>query len=144
MTTPQWPGFDDEIRAWMVEAPGAPPGSSADVIRTFSRRNSAISFSRRRPSLTAASVLDRTVDGPAGPIPVRVLTPPAGDGPVPVIVYYHGGGWVIGDLDTHLAQAHRLCVEAGAVVVSVGYRLAPEHRFPAAFDDCWAVTQWVA
>ena len=144
MTTPQWPGFDDEIRAWMIEAPGAPPGSSPEVIRGYSRRNSALSFARARPSLTAASVVDQTVDGPDGPIPVRIFTPPAGAEPTPVVVYFHGGGWVIGDLDTHLAQAHRLCVEVGAVVVSVGYRLAPEHRFPAAFDDCLAVTEWAA
>ena len=85
---------------------------------------------------------DLVVPGPDGDVPVRVVTP--GEGTVAgVLVWMHGGGWVIGDLDTADATTRRLALAAGCVVVSVDYRLAPEHPAPAAFDDCWAVTEWV-
>lgn len=87
---------------------------------------------------------DRTVDGPAGPIPARVYWPPGADGAAPVVVFLHGGGWSVGDLDTYDGTARMHAVGAGAVVVSVDYRLAPEHPYPAAVDDAWAATQWVA
>lgn len=90
-----------------------------------------------------ASVVDRTVPGPAGEIPVRIYTP-AGAGPFPVVVYFHGGGWVIGSPNTVHATCALLARRAGAVVVSVDYRLAPEHKFPAAAEDCYAATVWVA
>jgi acetyl esterase/lipase len=88
---------------------------------------------------------DLTIEGPAGPIALRVYRPPNDiDGPSPVVVYFHGGGWSVGDLDTYDGTARAHAVGAGAVVVSVDYRLAPEHRYPAAVDDVWAATQWVA
>ena len=88
-------------------------------------------------------VEDRTIPGPAGEIPVRIYTP-EGEGQHPVLVYYHGGGWVIGDLDTHDAVCRELANQGHCIVVSVDYRLAPEHKFPAAVEDCYAATQWVA
>ena len=92
-----------------------------------------------------AEVCDRSVDGPHGPIPLRLYRPSGGSdaGPLPVLVYYHGGGWVIGDLDTHDTLCRELADRSGVVVVAVDYRLAPEHRFPAAFDDALAATRWV-
>lgn len=88
---------------------------------------------------------DRSIDGPAGPIPIRLYRPPVdGDAPLPVVVFLHGGGWSVGDLDTYDGEARSHAVGAGAVVVSVDYRLAPEHPYPAAVDDVWAATQWVA
>ncbi|WP_458317719.1 alpha/beta hydrolase [Mycolicibacterium brisbanense] len=88
---------------------------------------------------------DRTIEGPAGPIPLRVYRPPTADGTtLPVVVFIHGGGWSVGDLDTYDGIARDHAVRAHAVVVSVEYRLAPEHPFPAAVDDAWAATQWVA
>lgn len=93
------------------------------------------------PDLHVGAVADRTVPGPAGEIPVRLYTP-EGQGPHPLIVYFHGGGWVIGDLDTHDAVCRDLCTGAAAVVLAVDYRLAPEHRFPAAVEDCVAATRW--
>lgn len=88
---------------------------------------------------------DRTVEGPGGPIPVRVYRPPTErETPHPVVLFFHGGGWSVGDLDSYDGTARRHAVEADAVVVSVDYRLAPEHPYPAAVDDVWAVTQWVA
>jgi acetyl esterase len=88
---------------------------------------------------------DRTIDGPARPIPIRVYRPPtSSDSPPPVVLFIHGGGWSVGDLDTYDGTARDHAVGAGAVVVSVDYRLAPEHPFPAAVEDAWAATQWVA
>ena len=90
---------------------------------------------------------NRVLDcGEAGQIPARIYWPPI-DGetrPLPVVVFYHGGGWAIGDLDTHdhVARAH--AIGARAIVVSIEYRLAPEHPFPAAIEDSWAALQWVA
>ncbi len=89
------------------------------------------------------SVEDLRIPGPLGEIPVRVYTPDAGS-PHPGLVYFHGGGWVIGDLDTHDVPCRAIARRSGAVVVSVDYRLAPEHRFPAAVTDCYAATVWTA
>jgi len=83
------------------------------------------------------------IDGPAGGIPIRIYTP-EGSGPFPVFVFFHGGGWVVGSLDTHDATCRALTNATDCVVVSVDYRLAPEHPFPAAVEDCYAATQWVA
>lgn len=90
-----------------------------------------------------ASVEDTTIPGPAGPLPVRIYRPST-EGTRPTIVFFHGGGWVICDLDTHDGTCRNLAADADAVVVSVDYRLAPEHRFPAAADDCYAATEWAA
>ncbi|QVI26148.1 alpha/beta hydrolase [Mycolicibacterium neoaurum] len=86
----------------------------------------------------------RTEDRTIADVPVRVYWPPAQDSRPPVVLFLHGGGWVVGDLDTYDGTAREHAVGAGAVVVSVDYRLAPEHPYPAAVEDCWAVTQWVA
>jgi len=85
--------------------------------------------------------IDSTIPGPAGKLPVRIYTP-AGNGPFPVIVYFHGGGWVIGDKNVYDGGARGLAKEAGAVVVSVDYRLGPEAPFPAQHDDALATYQW--
>ena len=85
----------------------------------------------------------REVDGPAGKIPVRIYTP-AGKAPRPGIVFFHGGGFVVCDLDSHDATCRELANGADCVVVSVDYRLAPEAKFPAAPEDCYAATQWVS
>jgi acetyl esterase len=89
-------------------------------------------------------VQDRTIDGPAGPINIRIYWPPTDHVTPPVLMFFHGGGFVAGDLDTHDGTCRQHAVGADAVVVSVDYRLAPEHPYPAAVDDAWAATQWVA
>ena len=89
------------------------------------------------------AVADRTIPGPGGDIPIRIYTP-KGDSPLPVLLFFHGGGWVICDLDTHDGVCRTLTNAAGCIVVSVDYRLAPEHKFPAAADDAFAATEWVA
>ncbi|MDP9101266.1 MAG: alpha/beta hydrolase [Actinomycetota bacterium] len=89
------------------------------------------------------SITDATVSGPEGGIPVRIYRPEA-TGPLPTLLFFHGGGFVIGDLDTHDDHARLICRDAGTVVVSVDYRLAPEHPFPAGLLDCLEVTRWAA
>lgn len=93
--------------------------------------------------LPIGSIRDEQIAGPAGDLAIRIYTP-TGDGPFGVFVNYHGGGWVIGDLDTSDAVCRSLAEAARCVVVSVDYRLAPENPAPAAIEDCWAALQWVA
>jgi len=94
-------------------------------------------------------VIDTRCEGPHGAIPLRIYRPlgagasPARASTLPALVYYHGGGWTIGDLDTHDVLCRELCNAGGTVVVAVDYRMGPEHRFPAAVDDCIAATSWV-
>jgi len=91
------------------------------------------------------AVDDRVVPGPGGPIPVRVYTPETGrSGALPGLLYFHGGGWLLGSIATHDVFSRSLAAAAGAVVVSVDYRLAPEHKFPAAVEDAWAAIRWIA
>jgi acetyl esterase len=89
------------------------------------------------------SIENLRIPGPAGEIPIRVYMPDA-PAPRPALVYFHGGGWVVCDLDTHDVVCTALARRAGAVVVAVDYRLAPEHKFPAAVIDCYAATAWLA
>ncbi|MEX7468623.1 alpha/beta hydrolase [Mycobacterium adipatum] len=83
---------------------------------------------------------DRVVEG----VPVRIYWPPESPQTPPVLLFFHGGGWVVGDLDSYDGTARAHAAGVGAVVVSVDYRLAPEHPYPAAVEDVWAVTRWVA
>ena len=107
----------------------------------------AMAASRKAEPLAIAGTENRTIPRPAGPgpaadIPVRIYRPNA-TGTLPAIVYYHGGGHVIGSLDSHDLVARNLCGGAEAVVVSVDYRMGPEHRFPAAVEDSFATLEWV-
>ncbi len=101
----------------------------------------------RRPLHQGLRVENHTIEGPAGPIPIRVYwpdeDPPAGTAH-PVTMFFHGGGFALGDLDTHDVTAREHAVGGRTVVVSVDYRLAPEHPYPAAVEDVWAATCWVA
>ncbi len=89
-----------------------------------------------------AKVEDRSFEGPGGAVPIRIYTP-AGNGPMPVVLYIHGGGWVIADLDTYDASPRAIANAAKAVVVSTHYRQGPEHKFPAAHEDTLAAYKWV-
>ena len=100
-------------------------------------------FADAGPVTDIGRVEERTIPGPAGDIPVRVYAPD-GEGPHPVVAFFHGGGFVLGDLDSHDAPARLLATGSDALVVSVDYRLAPEHPFPAGLEDCYTATEWLA
>jgi acetyl esterase len=98
-----------------------------------------------KPALPVGKVERLAIAGSHGAIPIHIVWPHESTGhvnPANTLVYFHGGGWVVGDLDSHEMHAVRLANEAGCVVVNVDYRLAPEHRFPCAYDDCLAATLW--
>ncbi|HKY69228.1 MAG TPA: alpha/beta hydrolase [Acidimicrobiales bacterium] len=122
-----------------LAAAGPPP---AELSATEMREQyAALSLVGSKPEM--ASVTDHTVPGPAGDVPVRVYVPTTDPGPRPALVYFHGGGWVIGSVETHDGAVRALATASGATVVSVDYRLAPEHPFPAAIEDCLAAVRWV-
>ncbi len=127
------------ILDFIVAAEG-PPGEQLDPTE-LREAYAALSMVESRPEM--ASVVDHAVPGPAGDVPVRVYVPTDEPGPRPVLVYFHGGGWVIGGLDTHDGTVRAVAEGSGVTVVSVDYRLAPEHPFPAAIDDCLAAVRWV-
>ena len=129
----------------LMEERGVPPTHTltpADA-RAFYRQRRT--FTQPEPP-EVASVRDLEARGPAGPIPVRSYRP-AGSSPdaaLPVLVYYHGGGWVIGALDEFDTLGRQLAEKSSSTVVLVDYRLAPEHRYPAAAEDAYTALEWVA
>ena len=128
----------------MLETSGAPSLSSGTPEQARAQfRFTTVDLRDPATLPQVASVDNATIAGPAGPIPIRIYRPDAA-GPVPTIVFFHGGGFVIGDLDTHDDHGRLLARDVEAVVVSVDYRLAPEHKFPAGFEDCFAATKWAA
>src|SRR5262245_35977703 len=96
----------------------------------------------RPPAPNLLDVRDLKPDGKGGPIPLRLYRPALGV--LPAFVFFHGGGWVVGDLETHDVVCRQIARDAGVVVIAVDYRLAPEHPFPAASDDAWSATTWIA
>ncbi len=135
--------LDEQTAAFLksYEDPDAPPlhTVSPDDFRAMIRELIEAVGGDAEP---VSSVEDTTIPGPGGEIPVRVYTP-EGEGPFPILVYYHGGGWVIGDLDTLDPVLRPLTNQVGCVTVSVDYRLAPENVFPAAVDDAYVALKWV-
>jgi acetyl esterase len=138
--------LDPQFRAVLdqLASAGALPLVRGTAQETRSHYRS-LAMARRGPGDApepVAAVEDRAVDGPAGPLPVRLYAPLEDRGRV--VTYLHGGGWVLGDLDTHDPVCRRVANSVGATVVAVGYRLAPEHPYPAALDDTMAALGWTA
>ena len=129
----------------LIEERGLPPMQSLPPVeaRLFYRDRRALTQPEPPP---VAEIAELSADGPHGAIPLRLYRPtrrsddPA---PTPVLVYFHGGGWTIGDLDTHDVLCRQLANASGCALVSVDYRMGPEHRFPAAVEDSLAATYWV-
>lgn len=94
--------------------------------------------------LADVQVTNQSIAGPGGEVALRIFTPKHGPSIKPVLMYFHGGGWVIGGLDEYQGVCSQLAQQSGCVVVSVDYRLAPEHPFPAPVEDCYAALEWVA
>ena len=125
-----------------MAAAGAPP---LNEMEPADARIAAMAFAELGgPGEAVADVVDRTVPGPNGDIGVRIYTPVGGSAPRPCLVYIHGGGWVIGDIPMTDSVCRVMANRSGAVVVSVDYRLSPEHKFPVPLDDCEAAVRWVA
>ena len=129
----------------LMIARGMPPTESLTAVEARTAYRDRRTVLQPTPQ-AVGEVRDLQADGPHGPIPMRLYRPVGGESSttLPVLVYLHGGGWVIGDLDTHDTLCRELCVRSGIAVVAVDYRLGPEHRFPAAYDDAFAATRWVA
>ena len=133
--------LDPQAKALLDISNAAPPMElSADPEPARSLFESMHMPSTQTP---AGGIEDRSLPGPGGEIPIRIYRP-AGEGPHPVLVYFHGGGFVIGSINTHDGTCRDLCCGADCMVISVEYRLAPEHPFPASPQDCFAATRWVA
>ena len=133
-----------------IEQSGIPPMHTLSAVaarQTYRDRRAVL---QPEPP-TVGAVVELQAPGPHGSIPLRMYRPlksagtaaGAAAGPLPVLVYFHGGGWVIGDLDTHDTLCRELANASGCAVVATDYRMAPEHRFPIAVDDCIAATDWV-
>jgi acetyl esterase len=120
----------------------APPMSQNDAV-TARQNFRAMVVGSRDPNaeVPVASTEDIKFDGPAGPLAARIYRPER-TGPLPTVVFFHGGGFVLGDIETHDNQCRWICRETEAVVLSVDYRVAPEAPWPAAVDDCFAATKW--
>ena len=136
--------IDPDVLALLAELGGGPAvpviEQTAEQLRQVMRDAIAV-YTRGVASIPVADVDDRTAPGRGGPIPVRVYTPVD---PAAVIVYFHGGAWAVGDIETHDLVTRRLARDTGAQVVSVDYRMLPEHPFPAPFDDAYDATVWAA
>jgi acetyl esterase len=142
---------DKDMAAVLTEFQGLNPkpivSLSVEEARAQPTPADAIAALRRQrhqstPPMPIGKTKNHKIPGPGGLLPIRIYTP-QGTGPFPVIVYYHGGGWVIGTIDTYDASARALTKAANSIVVAVEYRKAPEHKFPAAHEDAYAAYQWV-
>ncbi|MGI9124782.1 MAG: alpha/beta hydrolase [Mycobacterium sp.] len=111
--------------------PVATRASNSELTKTLDERD--VRVAETRPA---------SIPGPAGMIPARHYRPPAGGPPAPLLVFFHGGGWVFGDLESHDSACRLICRDAGVHVLAVDYRLAPEHPAPAAVDDAYAAYRW--
>ena len=133
--------LDPQVKALLEQMAALPRLEELSVADARKQVESRIAANL--PTLPVASVSNRSIPGPGGTMQVRIYTP-HGQGPFPLMVFFHGSGFVLCSLDTHDGVCRNLCSAAGCVVVSVDYRLAPEHKFPAGPQDCYAATKWAA
>ena len=137
--------LDPQIAAHVEKAAQAGAFPVSELTPTLARERMHPTYiDQFGPADPVGSVVDFSLPGPGGVLPIRVYTPAGGGAGLPLYVYCHGGGWVIGNLDTHDGLCRTLAARADAIVAAVDYRLAPEHRCPAALEDAWAATVWLA
>ncbi len=136
--------LDPQIKAFLqqMEQEGVPPVNTLTPAQARESKNPMFIKLGGQPE-PVANVENLSILGSAGQIPVRVYTPP-GRAPFPILLYFHGGGWVIGNLDTHDSVCRSIANRASCIVNSVDYRLAPEYKFPAAVEDAYAAVCWAA
>lgn len=132
---------DPQIQALLDRGTGVPATHTLPVDEARRQYEARIALMAPPPAMAAVS--ERTIEGPGGTLRLRLYTPP-GPGPFPLMVFFHGSGFVLCSLDTHDGMCRNLAAGIGCLVVSVDYRLAPEHKFPAGPDDCLAATRWAA
>ena len=132
---------DPQIQALLDKGTGVPATHILPV--DVARKQYEARIALMAPPAEIAGVSEQTIDGPGGPLRIRTYTP-RGRGPFPLLVFFHGSGFVLCSLDTHDGMCRNLCAGADCVVVSVDYRLAPEHKFPAGLEDCLYATRWAA
>ena len=129
------------IRALLdAEIPGPP--FDAIPVRELRAVRESVMLSRPKRNEPVARVENRTAHASGVAIPLRIYRPTSGPERRPILVFFHGGGWVMGTLDTHDDVCRTLASQSGALVVAVDYRRAPENPFPAALEDCWAAVRW--
>ena len=132
---------DPQIQELLDKGTGVPATHTLPVEVARAQYEARISLMAAPADI--AGVRERTIDGPGGPLRIRIYMP-HGKGPFPLLVFFHGSGFVLCSLDTHDGMCRNLCAGAVCIVASVDYRLAPEHKFPAGIDDCLHATRWVA
>jgi len=138
--------LDDQTAAILAQGKetGAPPLyelSVSDARAALKEMTMAVDA----PKMPVAKRDERTIPGPRGDIPIRIYWPCTPPGAVlPILVHFHGGGWTLGDMDTHENVCRYYCANADVIVINVDYRLAPENKFPAGVDDCYAALVWAA
>src|SRR4051812_12703267 len=134
---------DPQIQALLDLGRDAPAAETLPVAVARAQYEARIAV--MAPPARIARVEERDIPGPEGrPLRLRIYTPEGADGPRPLLVFFHGSGFVLCSLDTHDGICRNLCAGADCIVASVDYRLAPEHPFPAAPEDCLAATRWCA
>lgn len=134
--------LDQMAKAYAASPPQPSPSTPAEHAAAYRAGYHQVDPLGGEPE-AVANVINRSFAGPAGPVPVRIyVADTTVTGSRPLVLYYHGGGFIGGDLDTHDRLARQLANRSGAVIVSVAYRLAPEHPFPAANDDAYAALRW--
>ena len=132
---------DPQIQALLDMGTGVPATNTlsvADARAQYEARTALMA-----PAAEVAAVTERIIQGPGGGLKLRIYRP-AGQGPFPILAFFHGSGFVLCSLDTHDGMCRNLCAGAGCIVASVDYRLAPEHKFPAGLDDCVLATGWLS
>jgi acetyl esterase len=134
--------LEPDIRAFLDLAAAAGGPALGEMTPAEAREMFRFVLEMQGEPEDVALVRDLAASGPDADIPLRLYRPPA-HGPLPVLLYMHGGGWVIGDLETHDRLCRAIANAAGCAVVAVDYRLAPEHRYPAASEDCYAALTWL-
>ncbi len=132
---------DPQIQALLDRGTGVPATHTLPVAEARLQYEARIAV--MAPPAPVAKIAERSIDGPGGPLKLRIYTP-VGSGPFPLMMFFHGSGFVLCSLDTHDGLCRNLAASIGCVVASVDYRLAPEHKFPDGPDDCLAATRWAA
>jgi acetyl esterase/lipase len=132
---------DPQIQALLDLGAGVPATNTLSVAQARAQYEGRIRLMAEPAAI--AAVKEQIVQGPGGDLRLRIYRP-TGDGPFPLLAFFHGSGFVLCSLDTHDGMCRNLCAGAGCVVVSVDYRLSPEHKYPGGLNDCVFATRWIA